>query len=68
MENKYGRVSKLNIKIKSNKGKTLLDDLYFTPPFKIMKPFYEEDIMKLILMSASPGIMEGDCQKITIEA
>lgn len=66
MENRYGRTSELNIEISNKDNKTILSDAYFTPPFKIMKPFYENDLMRILQMSASPGVMEGDCQTINI--
>ncbi len=66
MDNRYGRLSELNMEIESREGRTLLSDVYFTPPFKVMKPFYEKGLMRILQMSASPGIMEGDCQKISI--
>lgn len=67
MKNRYGKLSELNMEISSKDGSTILSDAYFTPPFKIMKPFYEGNLMRILQMSASPGIMEGDCQKINID-
>lgn len=66
MENKYAKLSELSLEISNKDNKTILSDVYFTPPFKIMKPFYEKGLMRVLQMSASPGIMEGDCQKIDI--
>ncbi len=67
MDNRYGRLSELNIEISCKEGRTILSDVYFTPPFKIMKPFYEKGLMRILQMSASPGIMEGDCQRISVD-
>lgn len=67
MENRYGKLSELNMEISCKEGRTILSDVYFTPPFKIMKPFYEKGLMRVLQMSASPGVMEGDCQKINID-
>lgn len=66
MENKYGRISELKIEAGEKRNETVLKNVYFTPPFKIMKPFYEGGLMKILQMSASPGIMEGDRQNINI--
>ncbi len=66
MENKYGALSKLMLDIAYKDGTTILNDVYFTPPFKIMKPFYENGLMRVVQMSASPGLMSGDKQEIDI--
>lgn len=67
MENRFADISKLDIDIINKNNKTVVNDIYFTSPFKIMKPFYENNLMKLLQMSASPGLMEGDIQKISIK-
>ncbi|TEB15312.1 Urease accessory protein UreH [Pelotomaculum sp. FP] len=69
MVNKFGRDSELYIKAKMDSGLTCLEDYYFTAPFKIAKPFFDEKkgIMNMIVMSASAGIMEGDCYRIRLE-
>lgn len=67
MDNKFGKISTLNIKTKNKKGKAIIDDLYFTAPFKVMNPFYlDEESMKIIILSASAGIMAGDRQVFEI--
>ncbi len=44
-------------------GKTFIEDSFFTSPFKIMKPFAQEDgSISVFLQSASPGILEDDSQ------
>ena len=46
---------------------TILEDVSFTAPFKIMQPFYEnQDFMTVMCLTASAGIMEGDEQEHTI--
>lgn len=69
MVNKFGRDSEIYIKAKNNKGFTSLDDCYFTAPCKIAKPFFNEEngMMNIIVMSASAGIMEGDCYHTKVE-
>lgn len=66
--NRYAKTSELNIDIVNKRGKSIIGDLYFTPPFKVMKPFYKGDMLSILQMSASPGIMSGDYQKISINA
>ena len=55
------------IKARFNNEKTVLEDVSFTAPFKIMKPFYEnQDLMTIMCLTASAGIMEGDEQEFEI--
>lgn len=69
MVNKFGKTSKLMIKARFNNEKTVLEDVAFTAPFKIMKPFYEnQDLMTIMCLTASAGIMEGDEQEFEIFA
>ncbi len=46
--------------------KTTLKSSYFTAPFKVISPFYKDDMASLVVMSSSAGIMEGDHQHINI--
>ncbi|MDY2957303.1 MAG: urease accessory protein UreD [Lachnospiraceae bacterium] len=72
-ENKFGKVSELKIESEFRDGKTIVSDSFFTPPFKIMLPLYQKDkltnkeVMRLLLLMASPGIMEGDVQKFSFD-
>lgn len=67
MDNVFSKVSEVNIKTKSKNNKAILDDVYFTAPFKIMKPFYKNnDYMNIMIMSSSAGIMAGDKQEYNI--
>ena len=51
MVNKFGKTSKLMIKARFNNEKTVLEDVAFTAPFKIMKPFYEnQDLMTIMCL------------------
>ncbi len=69
MVNNFGQDSELYIKAENINGMTSLEDCFFTAPFKIAKPFWDEkkDIMNIIVMSASAGIMEGDCYRIRLD-
>ncbi|MDO5520694.1 MAG: urease accessory protein UreD [bacterium] len=64
MENHFVKTSKLMIEADVKEGKTVLKDVYFTAPFKIMNPFYmNKDYMTVMCMSSSAGIMAGDVQE-----
>lgn len=66
MPNSYIKESNLFIETCVKDGRTILKDSYFTAPFKITTPFYneEDNRMKLCIMSVSPGMLEGDRYKI----
>ncbi len=67
-QNQYRRLSELRLKIKHGTDGDFLEDVKFTAPFKITKPFYDaENNMKIMMLSISAGIMEGDSQEIEIE-
>mgnify|MGYP002423958373 FL=1 len=67
MNNQFGKLSKLHIRTACREGKTILEDVSFTAPFKIMHPFYEKkDFMTVMLLTASAGIMAGDRQEIDV--
>lgn len=67
MSNKYIETSKLRISTRNKNNKTILDDIYFTSPYKIAKPFYINDnFIKVIVMSSSAGTLEGDMQEFEI--
>lgn len=68
MDNKYGKTSRLSLTLEYRDDKTILSDVYFTAPFKIIKPFYDKDYMQVMQISVSAGIMEGDNQEIYINA
>ncbi len=68
--NLFASPSRFEITVcRSASGKTFVKDSFFTSPFKIMKPFAQDDGgIAVFLQSASPGILEGDLQlhKITV--
>ena len=67
MENKFGKTSIVKISSLLRDGQAILDNIYFTAPFKIMKPFrISKDTLSVMILSASAGIMEGDAQDISI--
>ncbi len=67
MSNKYAEISRVKIRTLNKNGKTILDDVYFTSPFKVAPPFYKsDDFIKVIIMSSSAGTMDGDVQEYDI--
>lgn len=67
MKNQFGKTSCCSLTAAFRDDKTVLEDVSFTAPFKIMTPFYEKpDFMHVMLLSASAGIMEGDTQEFQI--
>ncbi|CRF40571.1 urease accessory protein UreD [Helicobacter ailurogastricus] len=71
MEHKssYAQASRLKLKTKiGHNGKCVIADNYFTPPFKLMPPFYERDsLAEIMLIAVSPGMLKGDAHEIEIE-
>ena len=43
MDNKFGKVSRISACAALKDGKTILEDLSFTAPYKIMTPFEKEN-------------------------
>lgn len=65
--NAFGKVSKVKLCAGVHKGQTYLKQREFTAPFKIMEPFCHGDVLDVMILSASAGIMEGDDQEFSIE-
>lgn len=53
MDNKFGKISRISACAALKDGRTILEDLSFTAPYKIMMPFEKENggiqIMPLVL-------------------
>ena len=65
--NAFGKTSRLHLVAEKKGAKTILSDVSFTAPFKIMRPFYEKgENMSVMQQTASAGIMAGDRQEIDI--
>lgn len=63
-ENKFVNVSQLSLSAAVRDGRTYLDDVFFTAPYKMMKPFDKEDGgIQVMPLCASAGIMKGDVQR-----
>lgn len=68
MDNSFGKTSEIRLKASFKDEKTYLSDVFFTAPFKIIKPFrFKDNGIKVLFMTASAGIMRGDEQKIQID-
>ena len=67
MSNNFGKTSKLMLLAGLKNNLTILEDAYYSAPFKIMHPFYENgDFMTIMCLTASAGIMAGDEQDFEI--
>lgn len=66
MDNKFGKVSRISACAALKDGKTILEDLSFTAPYKIMTPFEKENGgIQIMPLCASAGIMSGDSQEFS---
>lgn len=64
MENKFGKTSRIEAIAAVKDGQTILEDLSFTAPYKIMKPFKKGNGgISIMPLCASAGIMAGDRQE-----
>lgn len=64
MINQFGKVSQISLQAGVRDGRTILEDVYFTAPYKIMKPFeMANGGIQVMPLCASAGIMKGDVQK-----
>lgn len=63
MDNQFGKTSRIQAVAAVKDGRTILEDLSFTAPYKIMKPFQKENGgIRIMPLCASAGIMAGDSQ------
>jgi len=57
---------RLDLCAENKNGKTIISDCFFTSPYKLAKPFYNEDApsqnayTEIMIMCASPGVLSGD--------
>lgn len=62
--NKFGKQSEFHMRAVSCNGETVIRDVHFTAPYKLMSPFTMKDgSARVMLLSASAGIMAGDEQE-----
>ena len=68
-KNQFGKVSQLSLTAAADGGRTYLEDVYFTAPYKMMKPFEKEGGgIQVMPLCASAGIMKGDVQRFEYKA
>ncbi len=68
-ENRFGKISEIHVRTVEREGNTVIEDLSFTAPYKIMKPFpLKNGGVSVMPLCASAGIMEGDTQKFSYTA
>lgn len=61
-------INELEITVGNEAGKSYLKDMYFTSPFKIadLSRYQARNILSLMMMSSSPGILDQDNYQIKI--
>ena len=58
---------RLNLSTAFDGQKTVTEDLYFAPPFKVYSPFYDQKgWAKYISMCGSAGVLAGDKNEIKL--
>lgn len=62
-KNSFGRTSKLSLVIAPQK----IQQLFFTAPYKILRPFHQGDFLQIMVVKVSVGLMAGDCQEVSIQ-
>ena len=67
--NQFGKVSRFAVRAEKREGHTILSDVSFTAPYKLMAPFERPDGgIQIMPLCASAGIMRGDRQEFSYEA
>ena len=68
MDNKFGKISRIQACAAVRDGKTILEDLSFTAPYKIMVPFEKEnDGIQIMPLCASAGLWQGITRNFPIK-
>ncbi|MFL5809567.1 MAG: urease accessory protein UreD, partial [Flavisolibacter sp.] len=62
-------ISTLHIQTAARNGKTFLKNSYVSPPFKIADITESRacNDLRLVVMSSSPGILDGDQYQLSVE-
>ena len=67
-KNNYAKTCVLNVTADVKDGQNYVSDVYFTSPFKIMKPFHlNKNYMTVMMQTASAGILKGDTQELNFD-
>lgn len=56
---------KLSTKVGLN-GKSIIDKMLFTPPFKVISPLFHKHYSEIMLLCVSAGLLKGDRQDINL--
>lgn len=59
-------MSILQIAVEEKNGRTVITDCVFTAPLKIVTPFYRPGETEIMMMAASPGLLDGDDYEIAL--
>ncbi len=59
--------SRVFLSTKFNGKKTVCDELFFTSPYKLISPLYNETEAEFVLMSSSAGLLKGDTVEMRFE-
>lgn len=60
MDNKFGKISRISACAALKDGRTILEDLSFTAPYKIMMPFEKENGgIQIMPLCASAGLWQA---------
>ncbi len=63
----FAQESTLKLCVKKGiNGKTVIDSMFFTPPLKIIQPFYIDSTAHIMLLNVSAGLMKDDKQEIML--
>ena len=62
----FGKLSRLRLEAAARGGKTVLTDVFFTAPYKVMQPFPKKGGIQVMALAASAGLMEGDRQEVSV--
>ncbi|SDE31965.1 urease accessory protein UreD [Sporomusa acidovorans] len=66
-ENAFLRPSVLRMKTRHDGQKTVVDEVYFTSPLKVLPPVYLPDqTAQIFVLAASAGILAGDVQEFSL--
>jgi urease accessory protein len=61
-------LSELSISTVFKNEKTVMSDCFFTSPFKVAKPFYQDSgYTEIMVMCASPGLLAGDSYNMNFD-
>lgn len=60
-------MSRLYLKTGFQNQRTVIEEVFFTSPLKIAKPFYHNNYTQVMMMCASAGMLDGDIYDISLD-